>query len=99
MDVRPRIAHYLRVFGGQVAVVEVDPIKQMEAALAGFKVGSLSELAPWGQAFITATARERVIAGDAFTKMPDGAVLANAGHFPHRDRRAGLAQRRPRGRI
>lgn len=76
------IAHYLRTFGGHVAVVELDPIKQMEAALAGFRVGTLDELAPWGQAFITATARERVISKEAFLRMPSGAVLANAGHFP-----------------
>ncbi len=75
-------AHYLRSFGGQVAVVELDPIKQMEAVLAGFRVGTLNDLAPWGQAFITVTARERVISTDAFNRMASGAVLANSGHFP-----------------
>lgn len=75
-------AHYLRSFGAQVAVVELDPIKQMEAVMAGFKVGTLNELAPWGQAFVTVTARERVISTETFGRMADGAVLANAGHFP-----------------
>ncbi|HEY1721153.1 MAG TPA: adenosylhomocysteinase [Magnetospirillaceae bacterium] len=75
-------AHYLRSFGGQVAVAEIDPIKQMEAVMAGFKVGTLKELAPWGQAFVTVTAREKVISTEAFNLMPNGAVLANSGHFP-----------------
>ncbi len=75
-------AHYLRAFGARVCVVEIDPIKQMEAVLNGFKVATLDELAPWGQAFVTVTAREKVISTSAFLKMPDGAVLANAGHFP-----------------
>jgi adenosylhomocysteinase len=76
------VANYLRAFGGRVAVAEIDPIKQMEAVMAGFAVASLDELAPWGQAFITATARERVISTEAFLRMNSGAVLANSGHFP-----------------
>ena len=76
------IAHYLRSFGGHVAVVEVDPIKAMEAVLAGFRVGAIESLAPWGQAFITATAREGVVGSAAFARMASGTILANAGHFP-----------------
>ena len=76
------MAQYIRSFGGQVAVVEKDPIKQLEAVMDGFRVGSLDKLAPWGQFFCTATACERVVSSAAFAKMPDGAILANSGHFP-----------------
>lgn len=76
------MAQYIRSFGGQVAVVETDPIKQLEAVMDGFRVGSLDTLAPWGQFFCTATARERVVGREAFAKMATGAVLANSGHFP-----------------
>lgn len=75
------IAQYLRALGGQVAVVEVDPIKAMEAALAGYRVGKLETLAPWGEAFITATGRPGAIGRQAFDRMISGAILANAGHF------------------
>jgi adenosylhomocysteinase len=75
------IAHYLRAFGGLVGVVEIDPIKALEAIMDGCKVGPLSALAPWGQFFITATARERVVGAEAFDLMADGAVLGNCGHF------------------
>lgn len=75
------IAQYLRALGGQIAVVEVDPIKAVEAALGGYRVGKLEELAPWGETFITATGRPGAIGRAAFDRMPTGAVLANAGHF------------------
>src|SRR5260370_33243809 len=49
--------------------------------MEGCKVGPLNELAPWGQFFSTATARERVVGAEAFDLMADGAVLGNCGHF------------------
>ena len=75
------IAQYLRALGGRVGVVETDPIKAVEAALAGYRVGKLEDLAPWGEAFITATGRPGVIGRRNFAAIPTGAVLANAGHF------------------
>ncbi len=75
------IAQYLRALGGQVGVVETDPIKAVEAAMAGYRVGKLVDLAAWGEAFITATGRPGVIGRRALDSMPSGAVLANAGHF------------------
>jgi len=75
------IAQYLRALGGQVGVVELDPIKAMDAALAGYRVGTLEALAPWGEAFITATGRPGVISRAVFARLSTGAVLANAGHF------------------
>ena len=44
-------------------------------------MGKLEKLAPWGQAFITATGRPGVIGHKIFAAIPSGAVLANAGHF------------------
>lgn len=75
------IAQYLRALGGQVGVVENDPIKAVEAALVGYRVGKLEDLAPWGEAFITATGRPGVVGRRTFDAIPTGAVLANAGHF------------------
>ncbi|HJY87297.1 MAG TPA: adenosylhomocysteinase, partial [Candidatus Acidoferrales bacterium] len=75
------IAQYLRALGAQVGVVETDPIKAVEAALAGYRVGKLEDLAAWGQAFITATGQRGVIGRRALDSMPSGAMLANAGHF------------------
>ncbi|WP_054310481.1 adenosylhomocysteinase [Mesorhizobium sp. 1M-11] len=76
------IAQYLRVLGGRVAVVEVDEIKALEAALDGFRVAGLDRLAPWAEVFITATGRNGVLPARVAGAMTNGAVLANSGHFP-----------------
>ena len=77
------MAHYLRSFGGRVSIVEIDPIKNLEAIMDGFRVDTLKNLASWGQFFCTATAREAVISTEEFILMPDGAILTNSGHFPN----------------
>ncbi|WP_173921532.1 adenosylhomocysteinase [Agromyces sp. Marseille-P2726] len=76
------IAQYLRAFGGRVAVAEIDELKAFEAALDGYRVGELADLAEWGEFFITATGQPGIITDEIVDRMPSGAVLANAGHFP-----------------
>lgn len=76
------IAQYLRALGGRVAIVEIDEIKALEAALDGYRVAPLADLAPWAEVFITATGRAGVLPAQAIAVMQDGAVLANSGHFP-----------------
>jgi len=76
------VAHYLRQLGGKVAVVEVDELKAFEAALDGFRVAPLLDLAEWGEVFITATGRPDVLTQPFFDRVATGAVLANCGHFP-----------------
>jgi adenosylhomocysteinase len=76
------VAHYLRALGGKVAVVEIDELKAFEAALDGFRVSTATDLAPWGDVFITATGHPGVLTLEAIELMHDGAVLANCGHFP-----------------
>jgi adenosylhomocysteinase len=76
------VAQYLRALGGKVAIVEVDEIKAFEAAMDGFRVGSLDELAVWGEVFITATGQPGILTAPFFERVATGAVLANCGHFP-----------------
>ncbi len=76
------VAHYLRALGAKVAVVEIDEIKAFEAAMDGFRVGELLDLAEWGEVFITATGHANVLTEPFFERVADGAVLANCGHFP-----------------
>jgi adenosylhomocysteinase len=75
------IARTLRKLGGQVAVVELDPIRALEAVLDGMVVTTLEAALSIGEVFFTATGRPGVIAGESFDRLPDGAILANAGHF------------------
>ncbi|MCX5519154.1 adenosylhomocysteinase [Kaistia defluvii] len=76
------IAQYLDALGGRVAVVETDAIKALEAALDGYRVGKIEDLAGWGEVFITATGRPGVLGETAIARMRSGAILANSGHFP-----------------
>ena len=71
------MAHYLKSFGGRVSIVEIDPIKNLEAVMDGFRVDTMKNLASWGQFFCTATSRESVISVEEFNRMPDGSILAN----------------------
>jgi adenosylhomocysteinase len=75
------VAQYLRSMGGRVAVAEIDDLKAFEAALDGYRVAPMSELAGWGQAFITATGHPQVLSSADFAAMESGTVLANCGHF------------------
>ncbi|MFL5629253.1 MAG: adenosylhomocysteinase [Ktedonobacteraceae bacterium] len=75
------IARCLRRLGGQVTVVELDPIRALEAVLDGMRVTTLEEALGIGEVFFTATGRPGAIAGESIDHLPDGAILANAGHF------------------
>jgi adenosylhomocysteinase len=67
--------------GAHVAVVEVDPIRALEALMDGFAVMSHAAAAAWGELFITATGNLNVFRREHFEVMRDGAIMANSGHF------------------
>ncbi len=75
------IAARAKGMGARVAVVEVDPVRALEALMDGNDVLSMKKAASWGEVFITATGNTSVIRGEHFLSLPDGAILANAGHF------------------
>jgi len=75
------VAMRARGMGARVTVVEIDPVKALEAHLEGFEVGNIRSAAQDGDLFITATGQKNVIPYSAIEKMKDGAILANAGHF------------------
>lgn len=75
------IAKRARGMDAKVTVVEVDPVKAIEAYLDGFDVTNVMEAAERGEIFITATGQKGVIPYEAIEKMGDGSVLVNAGHF------------------
>jgi adenosylhomocysteinase len=67
--------------GGIVTVIEVDPIRALEAAMDGYRVTTASVAAEIGEIFIAATGNLNVWGATDFPRMRDGAILANAGHF------------------
>jgi len=67
--------------GAIVAVCEVDALRALEAAMDGYLVMPVAEAARWGEVFITVTGDTSILRKEHFAVMPDGAVVANSGHF------------------
>lgn len=67
--------------GALVVVVEVDPVRALEAAMDGYRVMTAADAAKVGDIFITVTGNKHVLRSEHFAVMKDGAVLANSGHF------------------
>lgn len=67
--------------GANVIVVEVDPVRALEAAMDGFRVMKMSSAAKIGDIFVSATGNKGVISMDIIKILKEGAILANSGHF------------------
>jgi adenosylhomocysteinase len=75
------VAERARGLGAQVLVTEVDPVRALGAIMQGFRVMPMSTAARLGEVIITATGSREVIGSAEIAVLPDGAMLANAGHF------------------
>ncbi len=75
------VAMRARGMGARVVVTEVDPLKALEAVMDGFDVMPLIDAAKIGDIFITVTGNIHVISEKVFSKMKNGAIVANTGHF------------------
>jgi adenosylhomocysteinase len=75
------IASRMAGMGAHVAVVEVDPVRALEALMDGYQVMTHADAAAWGELFVTATGNKNVFRREHFEAMRDGAVMANSGHF------------------
>jgi adenosylhomocysteinase len=75
------VAERARGAGAAVIVCEVDPLRALEARMAGYEVMPALQAAARGDVFITVTGSRRVLRGEHFERMKNGALLANAGHF------------------
>jgi adenosylhomocysteinase len=75
------VAERARGLGAQVLVTEVDPVRALGAIMQGFRVMPMSKAAPLGEIVITATGSREVVGAAELAVLPDGAMLANAGHF------------------
>ncbi|MHB0980735.1 MAG: adenosylhomocysteinase [Thermoleophilia bacterium] len=67
--------------GAGVIVLEVDPLRALEAVMDGFRVMPVMEAARIGDVFVTATGDIHVLRPEHFEVMKDGAIVANTGHF------------------
>ena len=67
--------------GAKVIVIEVDPLKALEATMDGFDAMPIRDAAKIGDIFVTVTGDINVIRREHFALMKDGAIVANSGHF------------------
>src|SRR3954462_8827335 len=75
------IASRMHGMGAHVAIVEVDPVRALEALMDGYEVLPMAKAAQIGDIFCTATGDKSVIRKEHIEQMKDGAILANTGHF------------------
>jgi len=75
------VAMRAKGMGARVVVTEVDPLKALEAVMDGFDVMPIIDAAKIGDIFVTVTGNINVISENVFSKMKNGAIVANTGHF------------------
>jgi adenosylhomocysteinase len=75
------VAERARGAGANVVICEIDPLRALEARMAGYEVMPILDAAERGDMFVTVTGSRRVLRREHFERMKDGALLANAGHF------------------
>ena len=86
------VAMRAKGLGAKVIVTEVDPVRAIEAHMDGFQVMPMDDAARLGDLFVTVTGCSGVITREHFSRMKDGAILSNAGHFDVEVDMAGLRE-------
>ena len=80
-DVGKGCAQSLRGLGATVWVTEVDPICALQAAMEGYRVVRMDDVAGEADIFVTTTGNVNVITHDHMKAMRDQAIVCNIGHF------------------
>ena len=75
------VAMRAKGMGARVTVVEVDPLRALEAVMDGYEVMPIAKAAGFGDLFVTATGDKHVIRGEHMEVMKEGAIICNTGHF------------------
>jgi adenosylhomocysteinase len=75
------VAMRAKGLGSKVIVVEVNPLRALEACMDGFEVMPIKDASRIGDVFVTVTGDINVIRKEHFAIMKDGAIVSNSGHF------------------
>ena len=89
-DVGKGSAASLRQGGARVIVTEIDPICALQAAMEGYDVQTLDDVADKADIFVTATGNKDVITVEHMRRMKNNAIVCNIGHFDSEIQVAGL---------
>ncbi|MAV31653.1 MAG: adenosylhomocysteinase [Cycloclasticus sp.] len=80
-DVGKGCAQAFKGMGASVWVTEIDPICALQAAMEGYRVVRMDEVADQGDIFVTTTGNLAVINHDHMAAMKNEAIVCNIGHF------------------
>lgn len=80
-DVGKGCAQALRGQGATVLISEIDPICALQAAMEGYRVVTLDDVAEQVDIIVTATGNYHVVTHDHMRRMRNQAILCNIGHF------------------
>lgn len=80
-DVGKGCAQALRGMGAKVCVTEIDPICALQAAMEGFQVVRMDDVASSGDIFVTTTGNVSVITHEHMLAMKNQSIVCNIGHF------------------
>lgn len=80
-DVGKGCAHALSGQGARVLISEIDPICALQAAMEGYEVVRLDDVASDVDIIVTATGNFHVVTHEHMARMRNQAILCNIGHF------------------
>jgi adenosylhomocysteinase len=80
-DVGKGCAQALRGQGASVLIAEIDPICALQAAMEGYRVVTLDDVAEQVDIVVTATGNYHVVTLEHMQRMHNQAILCNIGHF------------------
>jgi adenosylhomocysteinase len=80
-DVGKGCAQALRGQGANVLIAEIDPICALQAAMEGYRVVRLDDVADQVDIVVTATGNFHVVTHAHMLRMRNQAILCNIGHF------------------
>ncbi|MFJ1268290.1 adenosylhomocysteinase [Legionella lytica] len=80
-DVGKGCAQALRGQGATVFIAEIDPICALQAAMEGYRVVTLDDVAEQVDIVVTATGNYHVVTHEHMRRMRNQAILCNIGHF------------------
>jgi adenosylhomocysteinase len=80
-DVGKGCAQALRGQGAVVLIAEIDPICALQAAMEGYRVVKLDDVAEQVDIVVTATGNYHVVTHEHMKRMRHQAILCNIGHF------------------
>ena len=74
------VAQYARTLGAVVTVVDLDPVRLVQARHDGCRVAGLADALRTASVVVTATGFDGVLGEQQLSHIADGAVLVNVGH-------------------